>query len=536
MFPRSKLAPSFYLAFPPAFPSQKIFNPFSWSFFLHSQTELSGTGTHLYFYPKSVHFLEMGSAIKGFMELAEQVGSIFEVGNTIWGLIGDHWKPPRGIDRSVNNLKRKRDQLNGQKDDTTLRIRAELRPRKEVKKEVELWLENVNRIDREISNLESKVGASGFFSRGFLVKDVCKKGQEVDELIGRGGFSDALVVYDCSQIGCMLPASSLVVETIGLKRDEILRYLRTNDDVRKIGVYGMPGVGKTSVVKLVNNELLKDKIKFDSSMVTVSTKCVIELQDKIAGAMNVVIPEDEDETLRAGMLSEILSDKGKFALILDDVREIFSLEKVGIPEPSADNGSKIVLTTQSMDVCRRMDCRVIKVEPLPEADAWTLFSDKVGRSLMSSADLFPVARSIVDRCAGLPLVIVTVASTMRGEYSPPIWRNALEELNRNIPGITDVKNTIYRQLRFSYNRLNDPRIRNCLLSCASYGEDSGIRKEQLIRDWIGKGLIDDMDEGQAIVRTLVDNCLLENVGNERIKMHGLVRDMAQHIKHELYES
>ncbi|XP_039022275.1 putative disease resistance protein At3g15700 [Hibiscus syriacus] len=497
-----------------------------------------GTGTHLYFYPKSVHFLEMSSAIKGFMELAEQVGNIFEVGNTTWGLIGNRWKLPGGIDRNVDNLKRKRDRLNGQKDDTTSRIKAELRPRERVKKEVELWLENVDRIDGEISNLESKVGASGFFSLGFLVKDVCKKEEEVDELIEKGGFSDALVVDDCSRIGHVLPAPSLVVESIRRKRDEILRYLRTNDDFRKIGVYGMPGVGKTSVVKLVNNELLKDRMGFDTVVwVTVSMNCcVIELQDKITGAMNIIILEDKDETLRAGMLSEILRDKDKFALIFDDVRDRFSLEKVGIPEPSADNGSKIVLTTRSLDVCRRMDCRVTKLEPLPEVDTWTLFSDKIGRDLTSSADLFPVARSIVERCAGLPLVIVTVASTMRGEYSLPIWRNALAELNWNIQGITDVKNTIYRQLRFSYDRLNDPRIRNCLPSCASYGEDSGIRKDRLVRDWIGKGLIDDTDEGQAIVRTLVDNCLLENVGNERLQMHDIVREMAQLINRELYES
>ncbi|KAK8689231.1 hypothetical protein V6N13_087954 [Hibiscus sabdariffa] len=486
-----------------------------------------GTGIPLYFCPNSVRFLEMGSIIEGFMELAEQVGNFFEVGNTIWGLIGNHWELPRGIDRNVNNLKRKREQLKGQKEDTTSRIRAELRPRKKLKKEVKLWLENVDRIDGEISNLESKVGASSFFSRGFLVKDVCKKGEEVDELIEKGGFPDALVVDDFSRIGQVLPTSSLVVGIIELKRDEILRCVRTNDDVRKIGVYGMPGVGKTSVVKLVNNELVNNSNEFDIVVwVTVSSKCsVVELQNKIAGAMNAVIPEDEDETLRAGMLSEILSKKGKFALILDDVRERFSLEEVGIPEPSADNGSKIVLTTRSMYVCRRMDCQEIKMDPLPDIDAWTLFSDKVGQDVLNSADLLPVARSIAKRCGGLPLLIVTVASSMRGEGSLPIWRMALEELKRSTPGILDAKNMIHQQLRFSYDCLKDPRIRNCVLACASCREDSGILKEQLIGDWIEKGLINDMDKGQVMLRTLVDDCLLENVGNERVRLHDLVRDV-----------
>ncbi|XP_022717717.1 probable disease resistance protein At1g52660 [Durio zibethinus] len=179
----------------------------------------------------------------------------------------------------------------------------------------------------------------------------------------------------------------------------------------------MPGVGKASIVKLVNNELLKDANQFNIVVwITVSRKCsFIELQNKIAQAINAVISEDEDETIRAGMLSEILAQKGRYVLILDDVLDNFSLEEVGIPEPTASNGSKLVLTSQSLDVCRRMNCQVIKMELLPGADAWTLFLDKVGQNLMNFTVLVPFARSIAERCAGLPLAIITVASSMKGE-------------------------------------------------------------------------------------------------------------------------
>ncbi|TYG47478.1 hypothetical protein ES288_D11G341900v1 [Gossypium darwinii] len=471
----------------------------------------------------------MGSAIKHFMELVEQAGTVFEVANTIRGLIENHWEFPKGIDQNVNNLKRKRDQLNGQKEDIESRIKSELRPRKRVKKEVELWIENVKRIDREIPNLESKVRGSSFFSRGFLVKNVRKKEEEVEELLEKGRFSDDLVVNDLSWIGQVLPTPSLVVETVKRKKNEIMQHLR-NDEVQKIGVYGMPGVGKTNldVVTLVNNELLKGEIELKIIVwVTVARKCsVIELQNK----MNVSISEDEDETLRAGI----------FVLILDDVWERFSFEKVGIPESSK---GKLVLTSRSLDVCRRMGCQVVKMEPLSNEDAWTLFLDKVGQNLMSSADLLPIAKFIVECCVGLPLVIVIVASSMRGEEKLPIWRNALTELNRKISSIIDVKDKVYQQLRFSCDRLKDRRIQNCFLSCALYSEDSGILKEQLIRDWVGKGLIEEMssleanmDKGEAILRTLVENWLLENVGNERVRMHDLVTEMAKLITQDLYES
>ncbi|XP_022717718.1 probable disease resistance protein At1g15890 [Durio zibethinus] len=417
----------------------------------------------------------LNSAAKDF---TDQVGKFLKL-QILYGLYRKTLEIPRGLDQNVNNLKRKRKQLNGQKEDTASRIKAELNPRKEVNKEVKLWLENVERVNGEIQNPESEaLGPSSFYSKKI----------EVEQLLEKGRFSDGLVVDDPLRMGQVLPIPSLVGETVALKSNEILGYLMSNE-VQKIEIYGMPGVGKTSVIKLVNNELLKDANQFN---IVVWIKCsAIELQNKIAQPISAVISEDEDETIRAGILSEIFAQKGSYVLILDDVLDNFSLEEVGIPEPTASNGSKLVLTSRSLDVCRRMDCQVIKMEPLPGAEAWTLFLDKVGQNLMSFTVLVPLARSIAERCAGLPLAIITVASSMRGEYSLPRWRDVSEELKRNVQTVmdVDVKGMVYQQLRFSYDRLNDPKIQNCFLTIASYDEDSGIQKEQLIRDWIRKGLI-----------------------------------------------
>lgn len=56
-------------------------------------------------------------------------------------------------------------------------------------------------------------------------------------------------------------------------------------------------------------------------------------------------------------------------------RRDFSLEKVEIPESF---GGKLLLISRSFDVCQQMDCQVIRMNPLSEVDAWTLFSDKTG--------------------------------------------------------------------------------------------------------------------------------------------------------------
>ncbi|KAA3472444.1 disease resistance protein [Gossypium australe] len=70
----------------------------------------------------------------------------------------------------------------------------------------------------EICKLESKVRASSFFSHGFLVNNVGKK-EEVEELLEKGRFLDALDVDDVLWIGQVLPTSSLVVDTVEFKKN-----------------------------------------------------------------------------------------------------------------------------------------------------------------------------------------------------------------------------------------------------------------------------------------------------------------------------
>ncbi|XP_022735603.1 probable disease resistance protein At1g61300 [Durio zibethinus] len=129
--------------------------------------------------------------------------------------------------------------------------------------------------------LEQKIGENSFASRGFLKGNVLKKIQEVDELYQR----------------------DLYGKNLGLLDD---------DDIQKIGVLGTEGIGKTTIVKLVHNQLLKETERFDIVIwITVSKEMnIIKLQNRIARAMKVSLDEDEDETIRPGMIYEMLVRKG----------------------------------------------------------------------------------------------------------------------------------------------------------------------------------------------------------------------------------
>ncbi|KAA8548712.1 hypothetical protein F0562_000396 [Nyssa sinensis] len=312
-----------------------------------------------------------------------------------------------------------------------------------------------------------------------------------------------------------------------------------DEEIRKIGVYGMGGVGKTTILKHINNQLLKkENVKSDYAIwVTVSKELnIFKLQNDIALALKENISTEQDETRRAGMVSEMIGSK-KYVLILDDVWEKIDLEKVGIPEPTRSSGCKLILTSRSSDVCRYMGCKEFKVEVLSKEEAWNLFSDKVGQDVLNVPSLEPLVKQVAEECAGLPLAIVAIACSMRKVYTKHQWQNALNELKDRVNSVEGRENEVFERLEFSYNRLQDLKIKFCFLYCSLYPEDYDIPSEELVNFWIIEGLVDEMrsrkdqfDRGLTIVDMLVNNCLLQSSSdNTSVKMHDLMRDMALKI-------
>ncbi|KAL4377018.1 hypothetical protein GQ457_02G037990 [Hibiscus cannabinus] len=431
--------------------------------------------------------------------------------------IGKYVDNHTSLDQRMKDLKRKLEQLNGLKEDAESIMTTELQPRKKLKAEVQIWLKNVERINGEVQDLDGRIGESNVLTRGFHAEDVSRKIKEVEELINqRHQFHGGLVVDNPQWIGQVLSTTTLSGEAVKACVEEIWQCLM-DDEVRKIGVWGMGGVGKTSIMKLVNNQLLKETGKFDIVIwITVSKEMSIaKLQRDIASKIGVDFSGDEDETTRAGKLFETLSQKiSRFVMILDDLWKKVSLERIGIPEPFV--GSKLVLTTRSADVCKQIDCKVIEVKCLTEEEAWKLFSEKVGPNILNNPEVELIARPIAKRCRGLPLGVITIASCMRGIDDICEWRNALTELSLHKTSVNGLKDEVFQQLRFSYDRLKDPKLQDCFLSCALYPEDCEIREEKLIQLWIAEGLVEEvdsiqaeLDRGRAIANRLIRNCLLE---------------------------
>ncbi|KAL0001108.1 hypothetical protein SO802_014889 [Lithocarpus litseifolius] len=210
-------------------------------------------------------------------------------------------------------------------EDIKSKLDLELRPGKKPKQEVKLWLQNVEKIkdDIDIGQEPARWMLTSHMQRG---ERAFKKTKLVEELYQAGDFTDGLVIDLPECIGKMMPPPTLVGESTAQRTKEDILACLLDDDVGKIGVYGMGGIGKTTVMKEVNNFLLNESKKFESVIwVTVSKEFdLIKLQNDIACRLKLELPKFEDEIIRAAELYTALKDR-KYVLILDDLWEAFAL-------------------------------------------------------------------------------------------------------------------------------------------------------------------------------------------------------------------
>ncbi|GKV15056.1 hypothetical protein SLEP1_g25858 [Rubroshorea leprosula] len=438
------------------------------------------------------------------------------------------------FDEAVSDLRRELEVLTRRKEDINLSIQSHTSLGKEVKHEVQGWLKRVQEINNEVEDIQEKTQRVKWYSKGRLGKLVRKKMEVVKRIHEQGSFPDGLIVDRPPSRGVIMPIEKVVGETFA--KEKIWGYLMGNE-VGMIGVCGIGGVGKTTIMKNINNELVRHTEFNKVIWVTVSYPLdVIKLQENIAHGFGEELPKDEDKEMRSAKLTGIM-EKVRHVLILDDVWEKFSLNDVGIPKPTIESGSKIVITSRLIDVCQKMGCEIVKVELLSFQESLSLFLDKVGSHTIEVPNLERILKLIVQECGGLPLAIVVIAESMKGEEDVQVWNNALTELRERVKSVTGSDQEIFKRLRFSYDRLNNFEIQNCFLYCSLFPEDYPFEREELVEGWTDEGLIDVLprrkaayERGQAFLNRLVKNCLLEKTvdwrGVDVFKMHDVLRDMA----------
>ncbi|KAL3748419.1 hypothetical protein ACJRO7_009629 [Eucalyptus globulus] len=427
---------------------------------------------------------------------------------------GNNFEENRNLKRKLELLYRKEADVRDE-----LKFAASLSLKK-LRMEVANWLVNVEKLKNDSPELASE--------------DCLPPHQQVDRLMHEAEdlMRQGKGLFEARETkATKLLEDKMVGEAFQRNTTKILELLVGNQ-ISRLGIYGMGGVGKTTIMLHIYNRLLEEATYGNMLWITASQDFKTQrLQDAIGKELGLGILQEEDVRKRAAMLYDCLTKRDKSTIILDDVWERFDLKEVGIPD-----GIKLVLTTRSFKVCRQMQCQeMIKVESLSHTEAESLFLEELGSEVALDSKTRTVVESIVQECAGLPLAIITMARSMRGVTDVYEWNDCLEKLRESDMGQTDMEKVVLKKLGFSYNRLGNHEIQQCFLSCALYPEDERIDKFELIEFFIDQGLICRLNtrekqyvRGLTILNKLANVCLLE-VHGSTMKMHDLIRDMALHI-------
>nr|XP_004295235.2 PREDICTED: probable disease resistance protein At4g27220 isoform X2 [Fragaria vesca subsp. vesca] len=326
-------------------------------------------------------------------------------------------------------------------------------------------------------------------------------------------------------------------EATRVAMDEVMKALK-DDEVTAVGVYGMGGVGKTTLVEHVGAQARK------SGSFDYVTKCVVSqnpgfeiLQDALAEQLGFKLHE-ETEIGRSTRLHKEIMRRTKILIILDDIWEGMKLSRVGIPSHKELQkcNSKILLTTRIRNVCHAMECqRKITLNILSEQDSWALFVSKVRRSFESST-FEGVAKKVAGECRGLPIALVTVARAL-GDKELVEWEIAALRLKKSRTANPDDYGEATKCIKLSYDYLKNEDYKSYFLLCCLFPEDYGIPIKDLFRYGIRTRLFRDAEtllearkQVDSVVKHLKYSCLLlDSKTDGFVRMHEVVRDAAIQI-------
>ncbi|KAL8128297.1 hypothetical protein AgCh_015036 [Apium graveolens] len=298
-----------------------------------------------------------------------------------------------------------------------------------------------------------------------------------------------------------------------------------SDVVRAIGIWGMGGIGKTTIAKAFYNRYCN---KFDISCFSVNVKqhsrggssllqLLQQLLIDLLRKKDYKIPDVESGIRK---LTHILHSK-RALIVLDDLdcanySEL--LASIGNLFPA---GSKIIITTRDANLLNKLKADISEVDTymvktLRQSESLKLFSYHAFRKPVPPGSFKELSLNFVTHAGGLPLALKVLGSSLLGRTDESFWKEKLEKV-KAIP-----ENDIQKILQLSYDELEDETQKKIFLDIAFF--------------FVGKNKDEATDVFKSCdffpgvgIQNLVDRCLLTVDEFNRFEMHNLIQDMGREL-------
>ncbi|GMH23937.1 hypothetical protein Nepgr_025780 [Nepenthes gracilis] len=319
-------------------------------------------------------------------------------------------------------------------------------------------------------------------------------------------------------------------------------------EIRVIGIYGMGGVGKTTMIEEVARRAEADG-SFKVLIAEISqAPDVLKIQQQIAERIPLKLQEHKSATERAREIHDKLmklnhkneddrmskKETRQVVVILDNMWKKLDLDSVGIP-----HDCKIVLTTRREHVCHDMEVdKKFELQGLNDAEATKLFLERARRPLDHDDGYKSVTEELVKKCGGLPLAIVTLANTLR-DRNLLDWQYTAAHLrsSSSVRVGGTMEENVYSILKWSYNFISSEEMKKFFLLCCLFPLGLSIPIRDLMRYGAGLGLFQYMNSlSEAIEQAYSwaaelksSSLLLEAEDEQHVKIHDVVREASMSI-------
>ncbi|RHN67148.1 putative P-loop containing nucleoside triphosphate hydrolase, leucine-rich repeat domain, L [Medicago truncatula] len=444
------------------------------------------------------------------------------------------------VNNTINDLEKEKEALTSERDNLLIRVERAKERTEVIEKPVEKWLNDVEKLLREVEVLVQRTETDNNCFQGWFPTCgrylLCKQMVQKIDAMGRfkGKSKDIEPFSHLAPLPGILYQSSedfIYFESTKVAYDKLLKALE-DDRISIIGLYGMGGCGKTTLVTEVGKKA-EELDMFDKviSITVTRTPNIRSIQGQIADMLNLKLGE-ESEDGRAQRLWLRLKEMKRTLIIVDNLWREFHLKDTGIRLYNDNRGAlKILVTTRIENVCILMNChKMIHLGLLSKDESWTFFQKLAVIDDEFSVSLDGVPQEICYECKGLPLAIKTMSSSLKGKDNNE-WNSTLAKLmvskasDDHEGGESDALNCI----KSSYECLQNREAEQIFLMCCMFLEDYHIPVEDLLRYEIGVGvgrtysLQLRRSMFQAHINKLLDSRLLMHGS---VKMHDMVRDTA----------
>ncbi|CAL9020267.1 unnamed protein product [Prunus brigantina] len=307
---------------------------------------------------------------------------------------------------------------------------------------------------------------------------------------------------------------------VGLKfiREQVDLLSAPTDDVRFIGIWGMGGIGKTTIAMLVYDMISThfEHSSFLANVREVSQHGIVGLQRQLLSPiLKGHITQFWDEQQGTSAIKNCLYNK-RVLLILDDVSESSQLEKLAGEKDWFGQGSIIIITTRDKRLLVKHDIRIsYEVEALGYDDALELFSWFAFKQNNPEEGFLELSLGFVNYARGHPLALKLLGSLLY-KRDQDEWKSELDKLGR-IP-----QSKIFYLLKRSYDVL-DEMNKYIFLDVAFFHK--GKDKEEVIEILDSCGLC-----GRVGIHALVEKSFLTiDISNNSVEMHDLTQELALEI-------